>query len=296
MYALFYSRGFQLCITGCVLHVWQRRILCFLIKLARNEACWTCDLQSGTERHQNSSGTKEVWRGWTNRSFKSPFLVADESVEQSCTERYRGPLGSHHWLEWGRKVHLQGAFAVMTNVTRSCNLNVRRGPVWSLVILRMLMRLEKEYILSFINSGPVREEVWALWKGLLRSMGWWAYVHCLRLLEAGISSCVKRNICHCDDSWHILVLWLLEGARIWKGASLISRSQNPAVSCPLCKLSVNEWAGHLTPWGSTSGSSDHQLLCLGLSHAPVSMMNPEHECKALTPPYVPSSSLLASKI
>ena len=110
----------------------------------------------------------------------------------------------------------------------------------------------------------------------------------------GISSCVKWNICHCDVSWHILVLWLPQSARIWKEASLVSCSQNPAVSCPLCKLPVNEWAGHLAPWGSTSGSSDHQLLCLRLSHAPVSMMNPEHECKALTSPYVSSSSFPAS--
>lgn len=94
----------------------------------------------------------------------------------------------------------------------------------------------------------------------------------------------------------VFFLWLLEVFRIWKEASLISCSQNPAVSCPQCKLPVNEWAGHLTPWGSTSGSSDHQLLCLELSHAPVSMMNPECKCKALTSLFVSSSSLLASNI
>lgn len=84
-------------------------------------------------------------------------------------------------------------------------------------------------------------------------------------------------------------LWLLEVFRIWKEANLIPCSQNPAVCCPLCKLPVNEWAGHPTPWGSTSGSSDHQLLCLELIHAPVSMMNPECKCKckALTLLYVP---------
>lgn len=143
---------------------------------------------------------------------------------------------------------------------------------------------------SFINSRPVGKEMQSFWKGLLRLMVWRAHVQCLHLLDPWISPCVKWNICHCDASWHILVLSLLEGARIWKEASHISCSQNPAVSCPLCKLPVNEWAGHLTPWGSTSGSSDHQLLCLGLSHAPVSMMNPEHGCKALTSPYVSSSS------
>lgn len=125
-------------------------------------------------------------------------------------------------------------------------------------------------------------------------MGWQAYVQCLHILHPRISSCVKWNICHYDVSWHILVLWLRENARIWKEARVVSCSQNPAVSCPLCKLPVNKWAGHLTPWGSTSGSSDHQLLCLWLSHAPVSMMNPEHECKALTLSYVSSSSFPAS--
>lgn len=189
----------------------------------------------------------------------------------------------------------------MTNVPSLYDLNVRRRPVWSLVVVRMLMRLEKRISeafvvsFSFIHSRPVRKEVQAFLKGLLRSIGWWAYAQCLHLLDPWISSCVKWNICHCDASWHIRVLCLLKGARIWKEASLISCSQNPAVSCPLCKLPVNEWAGHLTPWGFTSGSSDHQLLCLGLSHAPVSMMNPVQECKALTSPPLPSQPLILRK-
>lgn len=93
-----------------------------------------------------------------------------------------------------------------------------------------------------------------------------------------------------------LVPWLLEVFRIWKEASFISCSQNPAVSCPPCKLPVNEWAGHLTPWGSTSGSSDHQLLCLEPSHAPVGMMNPECKCEALTSLCASLTSLLASNM
>lgn len=83
-------------------------ILFFSKNWSGNEACWMYNLQSATERHQNSSGTKEVQRGWTNRSFKSPFLRADESAAQSCTERYLGSLGSCHWLEWGHIMHLWG--------------------------------------------------------------------------------------------------------------------------------------------------------------------------------------------
>lgn len=111
---------------------------------------------------------------------------------------------------------------------------------------------------------------------------------------SGFFSCVSEETWWCDTSWHILVLWLLQGAKNWKQASLVSCSQSPAVSCPLCKLPVNEWAGHLTSWGSTLGSSDHQLLCLGLSHAPVNMMNPDQERKACNSPY--ASSLLLSNI
>lgn len=77
--------------------------------------------------------------------------------------------------------------------------------------------------------------------------------------------------------WCFLALSCSLAPGIWIEASLISCSENPAVSFPLCKLLVNEWAGHLTPWGSTAGSSDHQLLSLELTHAPVNMMNPDHK-------------------
>lgn len=116
-------------------------------------------------------------------------------------------------------------------------------------------------------------------KGLL--LAWSVFLWCLHLLDPFISLCIIANMWWCDTSWQLLVLWVLQGARIWKEASLIFCSRNPAVSCPLSKMTVNEWAGHLIPWGSTLGSSDHQLLCLGLSHAPVSTVNPEHEYKAL---------------
>lgn len=63
-------------------------------------------------------------------------------------------------------------------------------------------------------------------------------------------------------------------------------SRTPLVSVPSRRLAVNEWAGHLTPRGSTSGSSDHQLACLEPSHAP------DNPCSALTCPHVSLSTLL----
>lgn len=58
--------------------------------------------------------------------------------------------------------------------------------------------------------------------------------------------------------------------RVWKGNQARLRLPRiPLVSVPSRSLPVNEWAGHLTPGGSTSGPSDHQLLCSELRRAPV---------------------------
>lgn len=112
----------------------------------------------------------------------------------------------------------------------------------------------------------------------------WVSIQCLCLLDPWVSWCVKWNICFCDASWRFVVLWLVESEP--KPASS-PPPRTPLFPCPLCKLLVNEWAGHLTPWGSTSGSSDHQLLCLALSHAPVNMMKSasrlEPHCTSLPP-------------
>lgn len=248
--------------------------------------------KSCTEWHPYSSGTGDVQRGRTNRSFKSPFLRAATRAEQSSTKRY---LGSHHWLEWGHVVHLKGALPSWQMWQAHITLmpGEDQSEVLSLWEWWWGLRKNISCLHSFINSRPVRKGSSNILGRLVEIDGLMSVCPVFTSFGPLNFSCVKLNICHCDASWHILVLWLLEGARIWKEASLISCSQNPAVSCPLCKLPVNEWAGHLTPWGSTSGSSDHQLLCLGLSHAPVGMMNSEHKCEALTSPYVSSSSLLA---
>lgn len=159
--------------TGCILQVWWCMILYFLIKLACNEAFWTYDLQSAIERHHNSSGTKEVQQGWTNSSFKSPPLAADESVEQSCRKRY---LGSHHWLERAHILHLWGALSLWQMWQAHITLMPGEDPFEVLPSWECWWGLRKNISslrgFSFINSRPVGKEVQHFGKGLLRLMCW----------------------------------------------------------------------------------------------------------------------------
>lgn len=211
-------------------------------------------------------------------------------------------LGSQHWLEWGHKVHLQGTLAspqcdklVLYNSDASrgslksrCSGNVEED--WegmSLAFRPVSVPFIRGLLLRSKHFG---ETYWDRWADKLMPSVYIIWTPEFLLVSNETSAIVMLL------GTSLLIPWLLEVFRIWKEASFISCSRNPAVSCPLCKLPVNEWAGHLTPWGSTSGSSDHQLLCLELSHAPVGMMNPECKCKALTSLCVSLASLLASNM
>lgn len=162
-----------------------------------------------------------------------------------------------------------GSLAVMTNVTSSCNLNGRRGPVpsGSENVDEAWERKSPAFIVPvLLIQGPLERRCKHVgrvyWNGWVNEPVSSVYIFwALGFLHVSNETSAIVMLLGASS-----VLWLLEGARIWKEASLVSRSQNPAVSLPLCKLPVNEWAGHLAPWGSTSGSSDHQLLCLGVMH------------------------------
>ena len=225
----------------------------------------TCDSQSAAERHRDSSGTKEVQQGWAHSSFKSPrgWWERRAALQWEISRLTR--LTPLIWT--GPHSASPGSLAIMTNVTSSRNLNVRRGRVWSLVAPRISTRPDGESAASPVSLpltqglferryGDYGKADWDLWvRGLMSSV----YI-CRTFLRVSHEEHLPL--------WRVLARpcsrWLLEGAWIWKEANLISRSQNPTVSRPLCKLPVNEWAGHLTPRGSTSGSPDHQLLCLGM--------------------------------